>query len=97
MVPGVPSRESNLGLPYSKPTHYQLSSATLYELRRTLSATPHPESYGYAAPRSTIIVVAPNKSINNPLVTSCKGNSNSIAGTLTVVSNKLLFFRFEGK
>jgi hypothetical protein len=25
---GVPSRESNSGLPYSKPTHYQLSYAT---------------------------------------------------------------------
>jgi hypothetical protein len=27
---GVPSRESNLGLPYSKPTHYYLSNAAPY-------------------------------------------------------------------
>jgi hypothetical protein len=26
-LPGVPSRETNSGLPYSKPTHYQLSYA----------------------------------------------------------------------
>jgi hypothetical protein len=31
----VPSRESNSGLPYSKPTRYQLSHAAPYEPRRT--------------------------------------------------------------
>jgi hypothetical protein len=29
-LPGVSSRESNSGLPYSKPTRYQLSNAALY-------------------------------------------------------------------
>jgi hypothetical protein len=33
---GVPSRESHSGLSYSKPTHYRLSYAAPYELRRTL-------------------------------------------------------------
>ncbi len=34
---GVPSRESNSGLPYSNPTHFQMSyAAPLNELRRTL-------------------------------------------------------------
>jgi hypothetical protein len=42
-LPRVPRRESNPGLPYSKP------GALLSELRRTLIATPHPKSY--AAPK----------------------------------------------
>jgi hypothetical protein len=29
-LPGVPSRDSNSGLPYSKPTHYYLSCAAPY-------------------------------------------------------------------
>jgi hypothetical protein len=29
-LPGVPSRDSNSGLPYSKPPHYQLSCAAPY-------------------------------------------------------------------
>jgi hypothetical protein len=29
-LPGVPSRELNPGLPYGKPTHYQLSYAAPY-------------------------------------------------------------------
>ncbi len=29
-LPGVPSRDSNSGLPYSKPAHYQLSCAATY-------------------------------------------------------------------
>ncbi len=29
-LPGVPSRDSNSGLPYSKPAHYQLSCAAIY-------------------------------------------------------------------
>ncbi len=29
-LPGVPSRQSNSALPYSKPTHYQLSYAATY-------------------------------------------------------------------
>jgi hypothetical protein len=33
----VLSRESNSGLPYSKPTHYHLSYAAPSELRRTLT------------------------------------------------------------
>jgi hypothetical protein len=36
-VPVVPSRESNSGLPYSKPTRYQLSNAAPSEQRRTIS------------------------------------------------------------
>ncbi len=48
-LPRAPSRESNSGLPYSKPTHYQLrmshplSYAAPYELPRTLMsyAAPH--------------------------------------------------------
>jgi hypothetical protein len=40
-LPVVPSRESNSGLPYSKPTRYQLSNAAPYEQRRTIRATPH--------------------------------------------------------
>jgi hypothetical protein len=35
-LPVVESRESNSGLPYSKPTHYQLSYAAPSELRPTL-------------------------------------------------------------
>jgi hypothetical protein len=34
----VPRRESNSGLPYSKPTRYQLSHAAPYEPRRTIRA-----------------------------------------------------------
>ncbi len=55
---GMPNRESNSGLPYSKPTHYQLSCAAPYwaaphptDLRRILLscaasywAAPHPLS-----------------------------------------------------
>ncbi len=58
-LPWVPSRESMSGLPYSKPTYYQLSFAAPYlatphptELHRTLLSyaalywvTPHPLSY----------------------------------------------------
>jgi hypothetical protein len=34
----MPSRDSNSGLPYSKPTHYQLScAASSTELRRILT------------------------------------------------------------
>ncbi len=32
----MPSRESNPGLPYSKPTYFYLSYAALFELRLTL-------------------------------------------------------------
>ncbi len=52
---GLPSRESNSGLPYSKPTHYQRSHAAPWptEPRRTLTngATPHPTE-----PRRTLSV-----------------------------------------
>jgi hypothetical protein len=38
-LPVVPSRESNSGLPYSKPTLYQLSNAAPYQLS---NAAPYP-------------------------------------------------------
>ncbi len=40
---GVPGRDSNPGLPYSKSTHYCLSCAAPTELRRTVWAAPHPK------------------------------------------------------
>ncbi len=69
---GVPSRESNSGLPYSKPTHYQLNCAAPYwtaphpsELRRTLLncaapywTAPHPD---WTAPHPTECVALLNK------------------------------------
>ncbi len=44
LLPGLPSRESNSGLPYSKPTHYQLSYTTPpdWATPRPNWATPHP-------------------------------------------------------
>ncbi len=41
-IPVVPSRESNSGLPSSKPTHYQLSHAAPYEPRRTIMSHAAP-------------------------------------------------------
>jgi hypothetical protein len=47
-LPGVRSRETNSGLPYSRPAHYQLSyAAHLTELRCTLPS--------YAAPKNTFL------------------------------------------
>ncbi len=54
-LPVVPSRESNSGLPYSKPTRCQLSHAAPYEPRRTIWATPHHLSHAAPSePRRTI-------------------------------------------
>jgi hypothetical protein len=60
-LPGVPSRESNSGLPSSKPTHRQLSYVA------PSWATPHPRELrrtlkSYAAPfepRRTLVSYAP--------------------------------------
>ncbi len=38
-LPGVPSRDSNSGLPYSKPTHNYLSCAALWNVKKTLVFT----------------------------------------------------------
>ncbi len=40
-LPGVPSTESNSSLPYSKPTHYQLSYATPWWLNLAVNRVKH--------------------------------------------------------
>ncbi len=63
-LPVVPSRESNSGLPYSKPTRYQLSHAAPYratphhkEPRRTMlsHAAPYWATPHHTEPRRTMI------------------------------------------